>query len=365
MTFPKQRNCSKLFIKINFFIAFVLFVTNVFAQVKLPVYPDSLFSTYYQQKASFAASLPYTKGDIVFMGNSITDGAVWSELFNDIHIKSRGFSGDISAGIIHRFENIVKRKPAKIFLLIGTNDLADDISQDSLVKNILLIADYLHQESPATQLYVQSILPVNDVYGKFPDHTKNGEKINEVNAVLKKNADAHHYRYIDLHTFFCDENGEMNTCFSNDGLHLLGEGYLLWKHLIYADVYNLQEKPSIIPIPQSLKWDAGDFPLYACKNILVKNKSLQKEAELLQKKILQKGWDLKIVDAIKDNEPYIELNLRKVDAPQLNDKAYQLKVVTNKISILANTTHGIFNAIRTLEQLMRDGCMVNACEIVN
>jgi len=92
-------------------------------------------------------------------------------------VKSRCFSGDITAGVIKRFGDIVQRKPAKIFMLIGTNDLARGITADSVVKNILLMADYLQQESPATQLYVQSILPVNDVYGKFPTHTKNGEKI--------------------------------------------------------------------------------------------------------------------------------------------------------------------------------------------
>ena len=94
-------------IKIFYFFLALLLFSNADAQIKLPEYPDSLFTTYYQQKASFAAHLPYTKDDIVFLGNSITDGAVWSELFNDIHVKSRGFSGDISAGIIHRFANIV------------------------------------------------------------------------------------------------------------------------------------------------------------------------------------------------------------------------------------------------------------------
>jgi len=44
------------------------------AQVKLPVYPDSLFNTYYYQRVSFFESMPRTNGDIIFLGNSITDG---------------------------------------------------------------------------------------------------------------------------------------------------------------------------------------------------------------------------------------------------------------------------------------------------
>lgn len=79
---------------IRYFFLFTIFFTNsVSTQIKFPVYPDSLFSSYYLQKASFVKSLPDTKNDIVFTGNSITDGAVWSELFNDTHVKSRGKYG--------------------------------------------------------------------------------------------------------------------------------------------------------------------------------------------------------------------------------------------------------------------------------
>src|SRR6185437_2070544 len=349
---------------VRYLFLFIIFFANFLAaQIKLPAYPDISFSNYYLQKASFASSLPDTKNDIVFIGNSITDGAVWSELFGDVHVKSRGFSGDVTSGLIKRFPDIVRRKPAKIFMMIGTNDLARGISPDSVVKNVLLMADYLRQESPATQLFVQSILPVNDVYGKFATHTKNGEKINNVNALLKNSAAAHHYRYIDLHSSFEDTNGKMNTLYSNDGLHLLGSGYALWKHLVYPYVYDLNEKPSLIPLPQSLKWNDGNFPLYACKNILIKDKSLEKEAELLQQKIEAKGWHVNIVNQIAGNVPYIELKFEKVNAPQLDDEAYTLNVSSNKVSLGANTPHGIFYAMQTFEQLMRDGELLNNCEI--
>ena len=349
---------------IRYFFLLTIFFTNpVSAQIKFPVYPDSLFSTYYLQKASFAENLPETKNDIVFIGNSITDGAVWSELFNDTHVKSRGFSGDVTSGLIKRFPDIVRRSPAKIFMMIGTNDLARGISPDSVVKNILLMADFLQQESPSTQLFVQSILPVNDVFGKFATHTKNGTKIIEVNTSLQNNATAHHYRYIDLHSAFSDKNGKMNTVYSNDGLHLLGTGYALWKHLVFPYVYDLNQKPSLIPSPQSLQWKEGNFPLYACKNILIKNKSLQKEAALLQQKFKEIGWNVNITDKINDDNPFIELKLQKLNAPQLSDEAYLVNVTNNKVVLVANTAQGIFYAIQTFGQLMRDGELVNNCEI--
>src|SRR5438094_352229 len=128
------------------------------AQVTLPRYPDSLFATYYHQRVTHFRSLPQTKGDIIFIGNSITDGGEWSELFNDLKVKNRGISGDVTAGVLNRIDEVAQRKPAKVFLLIGINDLARSISPDSVVKNILLIASYLKQQTPSTQLFVQSIL---------------------------------------------------------------------------------------------------------------------------------------------------------------------------------------------------------------
>ena len=40
------------------------------------------YSTYYYQRASLFESLPVTSEDIIFIGNSITDGGEWHELFN-------------------------------------------------------------------------------------------------------------------------------------------------------------------------------------------------------------------------------------------------------------------------------------------
>lgn len=75
---------------------FLLLTYTVKAQISKPSFPDSLFSTYYHQQGTHFKTLPQTKGDIVFVGNSITNGAEWIELFNEERIKNRGISGDVS-----------------------------------------------------------------------------------------------------------------------------------------------------------------------------------------------------------------------------------------------------------------------------
>lgn len=347
------------------FIAVVLIAANAMAQINLPVLPDSLFPTYYHQRHSLFKTLPQTSHDIIFLGNSITDGNEWNELFNDKKIKNRGISGDITAGVIRRIDEVAKRKPAKVFLLIGTNDLARGISADSVLKNILLIANFLKQEIPSSKVFVQSILPVNDVFGKFGSHTNKTDSILKINKQLETLATINQFTFVNLYPFFINQRGKLDTKYSNDGLHLLGEGYMLWKHLVFPYVYDLQQKPSLIPLPQQLSWKNGLFPLYKCHSIVAKDVTIKKEAELLRDILAKKGLQAFVSNIAAENELQIELKLNAAEFYDKSEEAYSLSVSDRKILLTAKTAHGIFNGIQTLRQLMRDGAMIYACEITD
>lgn len=349
-------------------VVFALVLLNIaaLAQVRLPRYPDSLFSTYYHQRVTHFKSLPQTKGDIIFMGNSITDGGEWSELFDDLRIKNRGISGDVTAGVLHRLDEVAGRKPAKVFLMIGTNDLARGVSPDSVVKNILRTAVYLKQETPSTQVFVQSILPVNEAFGKFGGHTSKAAQIRQVNERLKRAAATNQFTYIDLFTPFANERGKLKPELTNDGLHLSGKGYLLWKHLVFSSVFGLQQQAALLPLPQQVQWQTGYFPLYECRTIVVGDKSLQKEAEWLQKALKEKGWHLSLqTKAAQKEDKAIVLQLGSIKAPLQKEEAYQLSVTEKEVVLTANAPHGIFNGIQTLLQLARDGVMIDACTITD
>ena len=97
------------------------------------------YSTFYYQRATLFEELPVTSKDIIFLGNSITNGGEWSELLNNKHVKNRGISGDICMGVYDRLDAILKGKPAKIFLLIGINDVSRGTSADTIVHRIGMI----------------------------------------------------------------------------------------------------------------------------------------------------------------------------------------------------------------------------------
>ena len=76
-------------------------------------------TTFYDQRATLFEVLPTSKKDIIFLGNSITNGGEWTELLGNPHAKNRGISGDRTDGVLDRLHVITKGKPAKIFLLIA------------------------------------------------------------------------------------------------------------------------------------------------------------------------------------------------------------------------------------------------------
>lgn len=191
------------------------------------------YSTFYHQRVTLFEELPVTHSDIIFLGNSITNGGEWAELFRNPRVKNRGISGDIAEGVYDRLGAVTKGKPKKIFLLIGINDVARGTAADTIVKRIEKIVRRIKEETPRTKIYIQSLLPVNDGFGKFGGHTSRGNVVLEVNRQLVQMTKNEAVVYIDLYSHFKNRDDEkLNPIYTNDGLHLLGKGYILWKKIV-------------------------------------------------------------------------------------------------------------------------------------
>lgn len=197
-------------------------------------------STFYHQRATLFDLLPVSSQDIVFLGNSITNGGEWHELFNDNRIKNRGISGDTSDGVYDRLNTIITGKPRKIFLMIGINDIARNVPVNIIRGNLERIILKIKEETPKTTLYLQSVLPVNPDFGMFSGHMK-PDSIQYLNTQIEELSRKYSVTYIDLYSHFVESDTQkLSPEFTNDGLHLLGAGYLHWAKLIQT--YIKEEK---------------------------------------------------------------------------------------------------------------------------
>jgi lysophospholipase L1-like esterase len=170
--------------------------------------------------------------EVVFVGDSLTFGGNWHEWFPDVDIVNRGIGGDTTQMLIDRFEQVIKLKPTKIFLMIGVNDLNKRLGTTVATSNYEKLFNLIDTQLPDTIVYVQSVLPVNNDWLFIGN-----ADIGILNVALKKNAEARGYVYIDLNSKFSDSDGLLFNKLSNDGIHLLGEGYSLWRKQIedYVD----------------------------------------------------------------------------------------------------------------------------------
>ena len=330
------------------FICLAILTIRSNAQLTQPVYPDSLFSTYYHQRASLFRVLPQTHDDIIFLGNSITDGGEWSELFADPRIKNRGISGDNTIGVLNRLDEVYNRIPAMVFLLIGTNDLARNIPADTVVKNICRIAALIKQHSPQTKLFVQSIFPVNERFGKFSGHVSKKKEISEVNRQLRFYAPEFKYSYADVFAALADSSGRLNTAYTNDGLHLTGAGYLRWKEVIEPLIYSY---PALLPQPASVQWVNKKVSLSRFTSIITEDTFLKKEAALLRELFTTHKHSLSIIRNSKSGAAVIRLQQTQ---DITNEEGYELSVNTDKIIIRYRKAAGAFYAIQTLKQLIHE-----------
>ncbi len=185
---------------------------------------------------SFKTLPAVSTNDVVFIGNSITNMFNWWEaLGSNQRIKGRGNSGAVTQEVLDNLESMIAGQPAKVFLMIGTNDLgtAGIDNPTYVARQIETIITRIRKESPATQVYCQSILPSG---------LRDGAKIRKTNelvsAWIEAKADAK-VTYVNLYPLLDDGNGQIKDTQNNgtsansyDNLHLTALGYQKWLEAI-------------------------------------------------------------------------------------------------------------------------------------
>jgi len=113
--------------------------------------------------------------------------------------------------------------------LAGINDLRQGVADEVILRNIRQIVQRLRQNHPRAQVVVQSILPTRlSAIGN--------ERIRNLNQQIAVIAQQEGAGYLNLHSLFTDEQGEMRSELTTDGIHLTHRGYEVWQEALqYAE----------------------------------------------------------------------------------------------------------------------------------
>ncbi|MCT2561209.1 GDSL-type esterase/lipase family protein [Chryseobacterium herbae] len=175
------------------------------------------------------------KVDVVFMGNSITEGWVKShpEFFSQNNYVGRGISGQTSSQMLLRFQNdVVVLKPKLVVINAGTNDIAQNAGAydpDFTFSNIKVMADIAR--SNGIKVIIASVLPA----AAFPwrkEITDATQKVDALNSRLKQYSHSSKITFIDYNTAMRNEKGGMRDGLSSDGIHPDLAGYAIMEPIV-------------------------------------------------------------------------------------------------------------------------------------
>jgi glucosylceramidase len=186
--------------------------------------------------AKFEAE-PVVTGRVIFLGNSITQGGDWAKLTGDGTVINRGIGADITFGLRTRLADVTMRKPSKLFVLIGINDISKDVPDAVIAAQYRALVDSVKSQSPRTRIYVQSILPLNPTVKSFPQHYDKQVRVVAVNRLIRQMARETGATYIDLWPIFVDRAGRLDASLTGDGLHLNQRGYERWARFLQQRRY--------------------------------------------------------------------------------------------------------------------------------
>ena len=199
---------------------------------------------------------------IVFIGNSITDMHCWPEAFKTstgeyLPIVNRGNSGTYSTEQSDNLESYINGQPKKVFMMIGTNDIATsgglNFSGEQVLSYIKSIVERINARSPQTKIYLYSILK-----------NKTGNRVeatwlhaNEIIEEYVNTKNDERLKFIDLYDQLAGVAD--GGVWSYDNLHLTAAAYQVWckticEHLAEGEDYTVS---TVYPDDTSSKQNNG------------------------------------------------------------------------------------------------------------
>lgn len=188
-------------------------------------------------------------GQTVFAGSSLMEMFPINKLTAEHHdntiIYNRGVGGFVTRELLDVIDVcVIDLKPSQVFINIGTNDLSDSsIPMATIMNNYDKIIMAIENALPKVEIYLMAYYPVNyeaaDENMKKCLKIRNNEKITAANAEVKKLAERHGQKYIDINRNLKDKQGRLKAEYTIEGMHINEDGY----RAIYDDIMSYVKAP--------------------------------------------------------------------------------------------------------------------------
>jgi lysophospholipase L1-like esterase len=168
---------------------------------------------------------------------------------------NQGISGEVSNGLLQRLDFFDRTQPDMILVMVGINDLIRGLEDQEILTNYRQIISYLRRKHPQAEIVIQSILPHGAGGTTWEGKEKllaiPNSRIRKLNQELNNIATKKGARYLNLHPLFTDQQGNLRSNFTTDGLHLSPPGYLVWRTAL--QMYTNQQLTPQLPQPQKVQ----------------------------------------------------------------------------------------------------------------
>ncbi len=123
-------------------------------------------------------------------------------------------------------EALMTKQYRKVYLSVGVNELGIPDTAEFYQRYREAVA-VIRQLQPDAIIYIEGIMHVTESKAKTDD-AFNNVNIVQRNTAIATLANGHDIFYIDMNSAVCDENGNLRTELTADGVHLKGSAYSLW-----------------------------------------------------------------------------------------------------------------------------------------
>lgn len=179
-----------------------------------------------ERRSAWASRVGLDQNALVFLGDSITQG--WDDnlqsAFPGVKVANRGISGDTTRGMLIRLqEDVLELNPSGVVMLMGTNDLADQASAETITGNVKRILSELERYSDKMPIVLCRVFPSSATKNRPAD------KIQEINRLYAKAVYGDsQVTLLDTWSLFADQEGNAKIEEFPDLLHPNEAGYGKW-----------------------------------------------------------------------------------------------------------------------------------------